>query len=163
MIKKYKPPFPSILLTRDGDDDGCDDDEAGNWRHYTRDWLSIILGIGWSLYRVPASLPTALSQRRLTLSRDGDDDHSDDNDGDGGDDNDGGGGGMVVVAVVMMIAILFSWNHPDHLLSTKFKTQQFQIMLLKNANVQDLRNAGILRIPNLLAVTWMFANSEEVL
>ena len=94
MIKKYKPPFPSILLTRDGDDDGCDDDEEGNWKHYTRDWLSIILGIGWSLYRVPASLPTALSQRRLTLSRDGDDvDHNDDNVDDGGDDNDGGGGG----------------------------------------------------------------------
>ena len=92
MIKKYKPPFPSILLTRDGDDDGCDDDEEGNWKHYTRDWLSIILEIGWSLYRVPASLPTALSQRRLTLSRDGDDDHSDDNDDDGGGGGDGGCG-----------------------------------------------------------------------
>ena len=70
---------------------------------------------------------------------------------------------MMMMAVVVVIAILSSGNHPDHLLATKFKIQQFQIILLKNAIVQDLRNTGILRIPKLHAVTWLFANSEEVL
>ena len=60
---------------------------------------------------------------------------------------------MMMVVVVVMIAILFSCNRPDHLLSTKFKIQQFQIILLKNVNVQDLRNTGVLRIPKLHAVT----------
>ena len=60
---------------------------------------------------------------------------------------------MMVVVVVVMTAILFSCNHPNHLLSTKFKIQQFQIILLKNVNVQDLRNTGVLRIPKLHAVT----------
>ena len=71
-------------------------------------------------------------------------------------DNDGGGGGGDDCDPIQL-------HHPNHLLSTKFKIQQFQIILLKNVNVQDLRNTGVLRIPKLHAVTWVLANSEEVL